>query len=298
MNRIIQNSPWRMLLIVAGCALIVAVIGWGVFNTNKDVVASVNGEKISKEELYQVLVNQSGKEALDALISQKIIVQEAKKQKVQVSEADIQLEIEKYYEGYGGQEGFEQAITASGYKLTDVKKDVTTTLQLKKLLATRISINDDETKNYFTKNKDSFAVAKQVKASHILVASEEIAKEVKGKLANGADFAQLAQEYSTDTGTKDKGGDLGFFGSGAMVKEFEDVAFALAPGEISEPVKTEYGYHIIKVVEQKKAQEANYEDNVAKIKDLLFEEKMQTEYPIWLQELSAQYKIENSLDKA
>ena len=82
-----------------------------------------------------------------------------------------------------------------------------------------------------------------------------------------------------------------------MVKEFEEVAFALGVGEVSEPVKTEYGYHIINVEEKKEAKEANYEESKSEIKDILLEQKMQTEYDTWLQELYKEYKIENLLKK-
>ena len=90
----------------------------------------------------------------------------------------------------------------------------------------------------------------QVRARHILVETEETAKQVIDRLGKGEDFAALAQELSTDNGSKDKGGELGWFPRGAMVKEFEDAAFSLAPGtRVSEPVKSQYGFHIIELEE-------------------------------------------------
>lgn len=107
---------------------------------------------------------------------------------------------------------------------------------------------DETTAAYYESNKE-FYKADEVTASHILVKEEALAKEILQKLKGGADFAALAKEYGTD-GTKDAGGSLGTFGRGAMVAEFEEVAFALQPGELSDVVKTEFGYHIIKVTDK------------------------------------------------
>lgn len=276
-----------VLGLVAGCGS----------KSNQEVVASVDGEKISKDDLYNELVKLNGQQALDSLISQKIVELEAKKQSIEISDSEIQKEMEKYYEYYGGQEGFLQALEMNGYSLDDVKKDLATNIKVKKLMEPRISITEEEKEKYFEENKAEFAQEKQVKASHILVDTLEKANEVEEKLASGGDFAQLAQEYSTDAATKENGGDLGFFGAGEMVTEFEEAAFSLNVGEVSEPVKTEYGYHIIKVNEKKDAKEANYEESKSKITETLLEQKIQTEYSSWMQELRQQYKIENYLEK-
>lgn len=94
------------------------------------------------------------------------------------------------------------------------------------------------------------AVQEQVHARHILVASEDQARDVLTQLQNGADFGTLAQQLSTDPGSKDKGGDLGWFGRGVMDKPFEDAAFALQPGQLSDVVHGANGYHVIQVLER------------------------------------------------
>ncbi len=173
--------------------------------------------------------------------------------------------------------------------------DIEKNLYLKKLLEPRIPITEEEMKEYFEENKDSLGQEEEVKARHILVESEETALEVKKKLDEGEDFGELAKEYSTDTSNSQQGGDLGFFGKGKMVKEFEDAAFSLEIGEISEPVKTELGYHIIKVEDRKEAEEADFEKSKDEIKDMIFQERFQEAYDTWLQEKLEEYEIQTFL---
>jgi parvulin-like peptidyl-prolyl isomerase len=140
--------------------------------------------------------------------------------------------------------------------------------------------------NEFTLKKTQLSQPEQVHAQHILVsfkqgdaASEKAAlakiQDLKKK-ATGEDFGALAAKNSDDPGSKAKNGDLGFFGHGAMVKEFDEVAFKLPPGQISDPVKSPYGYHLIKVLEKKTAKEAKLEDHQLSLaKELLAKEKWQ-----------------------
>jgi parvulin-like peptidyl-prolyl isomerase len=106
-----------------------------------------------------------------------------------------------------------------------------------------------DAQTYYEENQASFAVD-QVTASHILVETEETAQEVLAKLEAGESFEDLAAQYSLDTANKDSGGALGAFGRGQMVTEFEDAAFAMQPGEISAPVQSQFGYHIIKLTDK------------------------------------------------
>ena len=164
-------------------------------------------------------------------------------------------------------------------------------IKIKKLLEPSISISEEEMKDYFETNKEMFNQEEEVKARHILVETEGEANEVLEKLNAGEDFSELAKEYSLDKGSKESGGELGFFGRGRMVKEFEDAAFALKTDEISEPIKSSYGYHIIQVLDKKEAKEAKYEDNKDKVKDIILEGKIPTEYEKWYQEKLEEYEV-------
>lgn len=294
-------SIYKYVLLVLVLVLALSMTACKNENANKkdneNIVAEINDEVITKDELYDRLVEQNGEQVLNALISEKIINIEAKKQNIEVSEKDIQDKIDKIVENYGGEEEFNQAIAYYGYTVENLKKDIGTNIKIKKLLEPKISISEEEMKNYFEENKETFNQKEEVRARHILVETEEAAKEVLEKLEAGGDFSELAKEYSLDESNKGKGGELGFFGRGQMVAEFEDTAFSLKVNEISEPVKTDYGYHIIEVEEKKEAKEANYEENKDTIKDMLIEEKIPTVYEEWYQGKLTENKVTNYLTK-
>lgn len=278
-----------LALAIGGLATVKLSLG------NKDVVALVGNEKITKDDLYDFLVKANGSNALDVLIINKIIELESKKENIKVTKDEIDEQKNKMVESMGGQDAYESALQFYGVSEDDLMDDIEKNLYLKKLLEPRIPITEEEMKEYFEENKDSFGQEEEVKARHILVESEETALEVKKKLDEGEDFEELAKEYSTDTSNSQQGGDLGFFGKGKMVKEFEDAAFSLEIGEISEPVKTEFGYHIIKVEDRKEAEEADFEKSKDEIKDMIFQERFQEAYDTWLQEKLEEYEIQTFL---
>ena len=114
-------------------------------------------------------------------------------------------------------------------------------------IAKDIKVNDDELFNFYEDEKERFTTEEERQAQHILVESEQQAEQIITQLNSGADFAKLAETHSLDTGSKDAGGDLGFFTLGVMMSEFEDKVFSMKVGEVSSPVKTEFGYHVIKL---------------------------------------------------
>ncbi|MBU4561937.1 peptidyl-prolyl cis-trans isomerase [bacterium] len=124
----------------------------------------------------------------------------------------------------------------------------------------QVSISDEELLEYYNENKESFLEPEQVHARHILVETEEDANNLLLQLKEGlTDFAELAKEKSIGPSAP-SGGDLGFFTRGQMVKEFEDAAFSLEPGEISDVVQTQFGYHIIKCEEKKEEHSPTFEE--------------------------------------
>lgn len=285
----------KTYIALGGVILIILAVVFGTAFSKGDAVASVDGEAISKDDLYNVLVKQYGTDTLSYLIDNKIVEIEADKQNITISDKEIDEEMQVYIDSYGGEEAFTSALEQSGASKADIETDIVNYLKIVKLLESNIEISDEEIKTYFEENKESYNAAEQVEASHILVEDEEVANEVKEKLAAGEDFAALAKEYSTDTSNAESGGELGFFAKGEMVTEFEDVAFSMNIGDISEPVQTDYGYHIIKVTDKKEAKEAVYEDHKEEIKQTLFDEAIQTEYTSWIADKRESLEIENTL---
>jgi len=188
-------------------------------------------------------------------------------------------------------------------KLDEAKTFILAQEYVMKEIEKKINVTDAEVKAYFEKNKAEFSEPESVKASHILVKvpqdadekawkdAEAKIKDIKKKLDGGADFAKLAQEMSDDPGSKAKGGDLGFFSKGRMVPEFEAAAFALKPGEVSQPVKTPFGYHLIKVVEKKDAHEKSFDEVKDQVKQNLLNQKRREALDAMLLNLKKQYPV-------
>lgn len=122
------------------------------------------------------------------------------------------------------------------------------------------SVSDAEARKFYDEQVGQIKPQEEVKARHILVEGQEKAKELFEKIAHGGDFAKLAKEFSKDPGTKDEGGDLGFFSRGQMVPQFEDAAFKLKAGEVSQPIETQFGWHIIKVDERREKKPPTFEE--------------------------------------
>lgn len=282
-------------LLTAAILLILAGISVLLYSGFKDeAVATVGGEDITEKEFHDELEALYGEETLYTMISNKIVGMEAEKEKIKITDKEIEQEITALAESYGGEENFKQQLENSGSDMDEMEKQVRQYLQTVKLVEPRIKITDDEISNYFKENKDSFAQEEQVEASHILVEKKSEAEKIAKQLKAGGDFAELAKKYSTDT-SAEEGGKLGFFGRGEMAAEFEKAAFSLKKGEISDIVKSEHGYHIIKVTDRKAAQKANLEDSRDEIEKTLKNERIETEYTAWMTEKQKEYDIYNSL---
>lgn len=286
-----KSSKYIILVFVLVLAL--SITGC---SKKEEIVAKVGDVSINKDEFYDALVKQHGEEALEALISEKIIEQEIVKSKVEVTEEEIDAEYKKMEDYYGGAETLSKTMESYNMTMEDMRKNLKLNLSMKSLVASSITISDEDIAAFYEENNSLFNQAEQVNASHILVATEELANEVVGKLNAGGSFEDLAKEYSSD-GSKDMGGNLGFFGKGDMVEPFEKAAFSLPIGEISKPVKSEFGYHIIKVNEKKEAKTGSLENSKEEVREMILESKIPEAFNTWYEGKRAEYEIINNLKK-
>lgn len=241
-----------------------------------DVVALVGGEKITKDEykdeigFYSSMLasqQQLKQSIVNMMIQDRLISKDVEENNIKVDDKEINDKFLQYIQQFGGQEKFDKMLddyNMSSDKFKETIKKDQIYQKHKSWFEEKNPVSDEEINKYFEENKDNLI---EVKASHILVDDENTAKEVKEKLDNGEDFKQLAKEYSKDTSNASNGGDLGYFTKSQMVKEFSDKAFSMQKGEISDPVKTSYGYHIIKVEDKKDTAESLKEDITKTLSD-------------------------------
>ena len=212
------------------------------------------------------------KNILNQLIDYELLYQQAQKEKVKISNDEINLEIDKIKDNFSTPEEFDEALKINKITLAQLKEDIKRQLMINKVLEeakSQVIISDEELLEYYNENKESFREPEQVHARHILLETEEEANNLLLLLKEGlTDFAELAKEKSIGPSAP-SGGDLGFFARGQMVKEFEDAAFSVEPGEISDVVQTQFGYHIIKCEEKKEEHSPTFEEAKERISNTL-----------------------------
>ncbi len=217
----------------------------------------------------QQIIAQMKSEILDQMIDQEIINQAAAKENLTVTKEELDKELADIVTQMGGQAALDEWIKTSTYTKDEVDQAVRDQLLTGKLIA-KVSASVPTT-------------GEQVHARHILVETKEQADAITARLKKGEDFAKLAQELSMDTGSKDEGGDLGWFPKGYMIPAFEDTAFALQAGKYSDVVQTEYGFHIILMVER---------DANRALPSEMLHVNQQEAFTTWLEAQKATAKIE------
>lgn len=254
-----------------------------------DPVALVNGEPISRSEFLGVLEQVAGAQILDRLITIRLLLQANRRDHL-VEAQEIDQEFSAIKGQFPGEAEFAAALKDNGLTSETLRQQIEAKLVLERLAVKGITVTEQEIASYFAEHQNELDEPELVRASHILVASEEEAKQVLSELANGADFGKLAAERSLDPGSRERGGELGLFARGEMVPEFEEAAFATQPGGLSGPVKSQFGWHVIKVSERKPPVPATLDSSRQRIQQLLLKQKTRADADV-LAELRSQGEI-------
>ncbi len=251
------------------------------------------------------------KEALNMIVDERLMLQEGKKLGFIVDEDSIDAAMKDIAQKNGLQEGqLEQMLEREGRSLSSYRNHIRDQILVSKItrfeINNRVKVSDKEVNQYYRTHQKEFWEDGKVRARHILFIAErsssetnrkaklQQAKKVLKEIRKGKDFAELAMEYSEDVSASD-GGDVGFVVRGKMVREFEEAVFNLKPGQISDIVETEYGYHIIKVEEVVSGKTLTLKDAKERVSAILAMEKQKQGYQDWMGELKKAAFIEVNL---
>lgn len=316
-----SHRGWKFLAAAALISLLGAGVAMGAEaakDADKKVAATVNGKAITRAQFDRQMngvrqrLLQSGHllsdvelrdvktRVLESLIDRELLYQESQKRGIKGDAKAVDSQLAQFKQRFETPEAYDQALKSMNLTENTLREELLKNSAIDQLVQDQfskgISVSDEETKAFYKDRHKLFEKPERVHARHILVsvkpdatpedkkAARKKIEEIKGRISKGEDFAALAQSQS-DCPSKERGGDLGFFARGQMVKPFEETAFALETGAVSDVVETDFGYHLIQVIEKKPPETVPYEDVQPTISE-------------HLQKQRAQQKVEEFLTKA
>lgn len=291
--------PW-VIAVIAIAALVFVLIRTPAGGGMNETIGKMEGATFTTADLYTEMTKQmpEGQDAtmLDSLMTLKLIELEATSAGVVLDDTAVQAELDKIKKNFGTEEEFTAALQQNGMTLEALSEQIKTQMKLRQIFEKQNPASEADLKAYYETNKENFATSpKQVQASHILLTTKEEAEAVLAELKAGKDFATLAKAKSQDPGSKDNGGELPLFGRGEMNAGFEEAAFALAKGQMSEVVEAESGFHIIKVTDVKEAVIPTYDEIKDDVKVAFYDEKIQAEGEAWMDKAKKDRNYSNLL---
>ena len=288
-----------------------------------DVLARVNGEKIERWEFDNAVKRMEARAGgpvppdkrdevlrgvLDQLVAYHLLAQESRARKLPVPDTDVDARLTEIRKSFPTEEAFKQGIAAQGLTIDQLKVQAKTSIEVAKVIDaevnSKVTVQDPEVKTFYDSNLERFKQGDSVHAAHILIGlpqnpTPEQKAEAKNRAAAvlktvkaGGDFATLARANSSDQGSAQNGGDLGFFPKGQMTPAFEAAAFKLKPGTTSALVETPFGFHIIKVIERRGPRTAPFAEVSGQIKDFLTQGQREQKLEAFVEQVKAKGKIE------
>ncbi len=288
------------------------------------VVAHVDGQDVTKEDLLADATEARGalvqhgypppkptrgffRQILDDIIGNRLLFRELKSQGKAATADEVGKQM-KAIRGSLTDEAFDKALSARGFDRARLEQEVTQTATIDKWIretvVPSIKVSDQELHQFYDANQDKMIEPEKVHARHILIKvdakatpEEKAAKrkqieQIRARIAGGEDFATVAKEVSDDKGSATRGGDLGWFYRGQMVPAFEKAAFTLPPNKLSDIIETQFGYHLIEVVEKQPETKLTFDKVHDRIEGMLKQRKLQAAIKAHVNDLGKQAKIE------
>lgn len=272
----------------------------------KGVIATVDGRQISRAEFEKAYGKKKSMfksrygvdldsleiakarvktKIVSELVEERIIRNEAERRNLNVDSKDVARKLEEMKQRFRNDKEHAQALADLQIQLSDVLASINEELLRERVFEAvthGIGISDADVSAYYDANIDQFKRAEVVALRHILVKDQKLSSELVSQLKNGASFADLAAKYSEDTATRSKAGDLGLIRRGELVPQIEDVAFALPVGQLSDPVKTQFGYHILTITGHFPSRLQPFTEIQSELRARLITEKKQQVFEHWL----------------
>ncbi len=296
--------------------LLASLLFAGACSTSKKIAATVNGDPIYMEEVEEQLsqlqqqhqqlqgqenqqyIEQFRKQILDDLIDQKLVLQQAEKEKIKVSDKEIDDWVKQIKEQFPSGKDFEAKLKELNMSLEDLKENRKEQILSQKMIEKIVKgekVTGKEVQDYYDKNKEEFKDPEKAKIKWVVISDEGKAKEVRDQLAGGADFAQVAKDNSTDPATKESGGELGLKSRNELAPEVADAAFSIELNKLSDVIKMQQGFAIIKVEEKQSERQKTFDESKDEIKNKLLSEKQRKTYENWLKKVKKTAKIEKNI---
>lgn len=288
-----------------------------------DIVARVNGETITRAEFQkavQTVEAQNGatvppdqrdrvyRGVLDQLVNFKLLIQESKARNLTIADAELDARMAQVQGQFPSEEAFKQALAQQQLTTEQLRNDARSEMLVTKMLQTeiepKVSVTPAQIQDFYAKNPDRFKQGERVRASHILFRLPEQADAVAkaavrtkatgvlGEIRAGKDFATLAKQHSEDTGSAPAGGDLNYFQQGQMVGPFDTAVFAMKVGDVSDLVETQFGFHIIKLVDKQAERAVPLEEVRPQVQQFLENQARQEQTEAFVKTLAAKGKVE------
>lgn len=316
----------KKLILTLAIIFMLVITGCNLQKNNSDI-ASVNGGKITKSQFEQQynlikndfesnqgvvldetkdqdLINRIKSAAFDELVIQSLVRQDAQKNNIKIDSGEVDAILNNFKESKNSAEtdGYQKFLGKSKLSENDLRAQIEISQlydKLRDIVAGGITVSDAAAEKYFNDNPTMFQKPGGIQIYHILVDNEAKAAEIMAKIKQGHDFAGLAKQYSLDPGSKDQGGDVGLVNDSTnFVPEFKQAALALQPGQLSpQPVKTNYGYHIIKAGARHAAAPQSFEKVKDQLKLELANEEQNRTFETYLEQLKNNADIKDYRSK-